>query len=110
MGWTKCINLETRRRCDAPSEQDQKRDQEGKGTPEKNKAQTQGRTPSRPARSLLGPHMSSGIAMAGVWECLRESPRRKNLRDKRGAEKEDCGSGALRVAGGIGLIERETSP
>lgn len=54
--------------------------------------------------------MSSGIAMAGVWECLRESPRRKNLRDKRGAEKEDCGSGALRVAGGIGLIERETSP
>lgn len=65
--WTKRIHLETRKRCDAPSDQEQRRDQEGKGTPEKNKAQTQGRIPSRlHARSLLDPHVSSGIAMAGV--------------------------------------------
>lgn len=50
------------------------------------------------------------------WDCngwgvgVSERVRRKNLREKRGTEKGDCGSGVLRVAGRIGLIARETSP
>lgn len=65
----------------------------GKGTLDKSKAQTQGRIPSRRARSSLGPvHVSSGIA---IGYGVSEKVGRKCLRNTRGMKKGFCGPAAL---------------